>query len=493
MKDLTKNNWLEKSMIGLLLVLNALFLYYWVVLSANYCPHFDDVHFLWQMRDHTIAQYVHEMYITHGGNFIGYGLNGIIFTIANWVGDYHFLPIVFYIIGIVLTWFVFQDIPCIKKSGYKGWLVIMTLYNVYILTSVDYAVFTWLCAMQYYLFAPILCLLVKYLIKDRLTWWQWILLIFSAIFIAGNAVSISTVTFVVLFAYGMLMWYKEGWSVKNTWNKPQVRRLLGITALMLVCYAIVFVAPGNWDRMDTEFDIQQPQNLKEFFKAILMCMVMFMYLMIFYLPYHMIAIALGAWAGSRYSVDLPMGRKKAIGLTLLIAFVYLLVSVVPLAYLSNGFQLQRNYTHICFFYIQTFFMLGYIWKSGQKQEVKSSDVWIYRCINVCALFLMVIMCLNIKQDLPMARAYNKAHQEREAYLLDLQEQGNKETVVVAPYPSTQAPDAKYNILKCIGKKTNMQAIYYEADTDVKPNEYESHLRRLYGLDFDFVLAEPKEK
>ena len=102
------------------------------------------------------------------------------------------------------------------------------------------------------------------------------------------------------------------------------------------------------------------------------------------------------------------------------------------------------------------------------------------------------MALNIRQDLPVARAYNKAHQEREAYLLSLQEMGNKETVVVEPYPSTQTPDAKYNVLRLIGKKTSQPAIYYEADTDVEPNEYEGHIKRLYRLDFDFVLAESKE-
>ena len=103
------------------------------------------------------------------------------------------------------------------------------------------------------------------------------------------------------------------------------------------------------------------------------------------------------------------------------------------------------------------------------------------------------MCLNIKQDLPVARAYNKAHQEREAYLLEQQENGQKETVTVTPFPDTHTPDAKYNVLKWMGKQTGMQAIYYEADTDVEPNEYEYFYRKLYNLDFDFILAEPRKQ
>lgn len=489
MKELTKTNWLEKCMIGLLVVLNALFLYYWVVLAANYCLHYDDVHFMWKMREYSIFEYVKEMYMTRGGNFMGYSLNWLLFTISNWVGAYRFLPIVFYMLGIAMTWGAFRDTPWLKTSGYKGWLGLVTLYNVYVLTSVDFAVCTWLCAMIYYLFAPMLCLMLKYLNKNTLTWWQWVLLIYIATYISGNVVSFSTVTFVVLFAYGMWMWHKQEWNVRNTWNKPQIKRLLLITAIMLVCFAIMFVAPGNWGRMEDEFDIEQPQNLMEYIKAIAMCMVMFMYLMAFYLPYHLIAVALGAWAGNKYPISLPTGRNKAVLCVLLIAFAYLIVSVLPLAYLSNGFAIQRNYIQIGFFYMLMFFAIGYIWSSGRK---KASSNSIMVSISVCAVFLSVIMCLNIRQDLPAARAYNKAHQEREAYLLEQQEKGQTEIVVVAPYPSTQTPDAKYNVLKWLDKKTSMQAIYYESDTDVEPNEYEEYIRKLLKLDFDFVLAETKE-
>jgi len=484
---------IEKVAIGLLVLLNVLFLYYWIGLSANYCLHYDDVHFLWKMREYSIAQFVQEMYMTRGGNFITYGLDAILFTISNWVGAYRFWPMVFYVVGILITFGALRWTPWLSKCGWKGMLGVITLYNIYILTSLDSAVFTWICAAVYYLYAPLVCALIYYLQKTSLRWHQWIGLIVTAISIAGLSVSISTVTFVVLFVFGMWMWYKEGWDIRKTWEKPQVRRLLLTTGLMLICFAIVYVAPGNWSRMEGEFDIEQPQNLIEFARAIAVCAGMFMYMMVFYLPYHLVAVALGAWAGAKHPMSLPIGRNKAIVLTLVMAIAYLIVSVVPLAYLSNGFQMQRNYHPIGFFYILTFFMLGYIWVSGTKKERHSNmNVWAPASVLVYTIFLMVIMTLNILQDLPVARAYNIAHQEREAYLLDLQNKGNKDTMIVAPYPSTQMPDIKYNALKLIGKQTSGQAIYYEADTDVEPNEYEWHIRQLCHLDFDFVLAEPKE-
>jgi hypothetical protein len=485
----SKTNLIERSLIGLLVVLNALFLYYWVALAANYCLHYDDVHFLWKMREYSIFDYVHEMYMTRGGNFVSYGLNGIIFTIANWIGGYRAWAMIFYVLGIVITWSAFRDLPWLKKEGFKGWLGVITLYNVYVLTSVDYAVFTWICAMEYYLFAPVVCLIIRYLNQETLKWWQWILLVVCAIFISGNAVSISTITFVILFAYGMFLWYKENWNISETWKKPQIRRLLAITALMLICFTIVFVAPGNWSRMEGEFDIEQPQNLKEFLRAIIVCAGMFLYLMAFYFPYHLIAVALGAWVGTKYPMQLSCNRNKAIILTILVFVSYLLICVLPLAYLSNGFQIQRNYIQIGLFYLLTFFVIGYLITNNRKKDY---SIFSQTSVGVCALFLIVIMCLNTKQDLPVARAYNLAHQERETCLKSLQEAGQKETVLVEPFPSTHTPDAKYNVLKWLGKSTTMPSIYYESDTGTDPNEYENHIRKLLKLDFDFVLAEPQE-
>lgn len=484
---------LEKVAIGLLVLLNVLFLYYWIGLSANYCMHYDDVHFMWKMRDYTIFEFVKEMYMTRGGNFITYTLDGILFTLSNWLGAYRFWPIVFYVIGILITWGVFMHAPWIKKSKWFGLLGVVTLYNIYILTSPDYAVFTWICAAVFYLYAPLMCALLYLLQKEKLKWYQWLFLLITAISIAGLSVSISTVTFVVMFAFGMYMWRKEKWDVRNTWNKPQVKRLLGTIALMLVCFAIVYVAPGNWARMASEPDIEQPANLYDFAKAIAVCMTMFIYLMVFYLPYHLIALVLGAWAGSKYPMTLLLERKKTIVFTLLIAFAFLFISVVPLAYLSNGFQIQRNYHPICYFYILTFFMLGYIWVSGAKTDViNKNETWISTSASACTLFLIVIMVLNIRQDLPVAHAYKQAHDERETYLLELQAAGQKNIITVVPYPSVCTPDAKYNVLKWLGISTSMPALNYESDTDVDPNEYERHIRKLLKLDFDFVLAEPKK-
>ena len=169
--------------------------------------------------------------------------------------------------------------------------------------------------------------------------------------------------------------------------------------------------------------------------------------------------------------------------------LYLGINILPLAYLSGGFGIQRNYTPVTFFLVMLFFAIGYIIGEGNKQWEKQVGI----ACSALAVGMCAIVALNMHQDIPVIRNYRIAHEQRFEYLMQLQEQGNKETVYVDPYPSVSTPDVKYNVMKLIGKFSPMQAINYEADTDVEPNEYEWHVRKLYHLDFDFILAEPKEK
>lgn len=471
----------EKILWVLLSLLNILFLVYWVALACNYQLHYDDVHFMWKLRDYSIFEYVREMYMTRGGNFVGYGKNGIIFSLANWTGDYHWLIIVNYIIGILYTWGACRNIANnINKITF--FLGLLAIYNIYILTSIDVAVSMWLCAMGYYLAGPKLCLLVKYFCTPKLQWWQWILFGWIVLSISGGNVAFAIVAFCVMLALGLMRYHQHQWHFKETWADPLIKRLVFTTMAMLCVYALVVVAPGNYIRMD-EFDIDQPANLVEFVKACCVCVGMFFYFMAFYLPYQLLAVGLGGYVGAKYKLPLKSKSfKRGMLVTIGAFFLYVAIAVMPLAYLSNGFQIQRNYTHISFFYMVMLFVVGYM--LGCK--LSKPKMWAVGSL-VCSIFLCAIMCLNIYQDLPIARAYSQAHKEREAYLLTLQEQGNKETVYVQKFPSTHSQDAKHTILGWLGKPSATQAIYYESDTDVTPNEYESHIRHLYNLDFDFVL------
>ena len=70
---------------------------------------------------------------------------------------------------------------------------------------------------------------------------------------------------------------------------------------------------------------------------------------------------------------------------------------------------------------------------------------------MCSVFMVLVMVINLKVDIPLAVQYNHSHQTREKMLLDLQQQGNKEQVVVEKYPSTSTLDSKYVFLNLMVK------------------------------------------
>lgn len=474
-------SWISLLFWALLITLNVLFLVYWIGLSMNYCLHYDDVHFMWKLREYSIFEYVREMYMSRGGNFVGYGLNGIVFSLSNWIGDYHWWSMLFYALGVAMTYFSVKD--CFHNiTRWKILVGVLAVYNVYVLTVPDYAVFTWLCAMSYFLYGPAICLLLSLLNKQVIHTGEWIVLCLLALFLSGTNVSLTPMVWMLMLANGIWQLRQAQWNVRRAWTNSAIRRIVFVALGMFVIYAIMFVAPGNFTRLATGDDMEHPATLSQFAVAWVKCIVMFLYMMLFYLPYHLLATLLGYMAGAQTKPIVQHGWRSTIWV--IIAFMlYLSIAVIPLAYLSNGFGIQRNYTQIAFFYILMWFAIGYMWGNRRRTYVAGVQM----SALVVILFLMTVMCINIRIDFPVAREYSRAHRERIDYLNTLQQEGNTKEVAVTPYPSTATIDAKYIVLRAIGKTTPQQHIYYESDTSTTPNEYASHLRKLYGWNFDIVL------
>lgn len=465
-------------------VLNALFLVYWFGVSFNYRMHYDDVHFMADLQDLSIWEFVKMRYMDVGGNFGTYIENAIVDKIALWVGDYRLWPMVFYGLGIWMTYAVAKfHIKNVKPAMLL--MSVVAIYNIYVLTSIDLSVFTWLCAMAYYLFGPMLLLLLSYLNRDKIEWWRWGILGLIAFYIAGASVSFSPVAMSVLFANGMWLWWKHGWNVKDTWADKRIKRIVYVAVVMVALMAVVVAARGNYLRMDGS-DFQQPTSIVGFIVGIAKACATYGYFMAFYLPYYLLVLCLGIYLGKHSDMELSISKRKAILLLVGAFAVYLVLSTLPLVYLYGGFGIQRTYTHVGFAQALLFAAIGYVIGMGSKEKVALPII-----TGGLTVMMMAIMCVNIYVDLPIARAYAKAHDERKAYLQHLQAAGNQETVTVAPYPSAAVPDAKYWVMRAIGKSSSKQLLYCRADADYAPNEYMLHVRHYLDIDFDFVL-EPKE-
>ena len=483
MKNITKNNaFIGKVIVASLVVLNILFLAYWSILAYYSQLHYDDLHFLWKMREMSVFDYVKEMYYTRSGRFVGYAINGVVSIITDTIGFHQLWALFYYALGLGVCWLVVKDLK-FTVSRFSLFMGMCFAYNVYVLTNIDFPVFFWLCAMSYYLFLPLACLLLKYLNMEKLKWWQWLIMLVIAVLIGGGSEVFSPVVLLLMFVCGMYWWHSKEWKVEETWALPQIRRIVWTAILILILFVIVVAAPGNYVRMSDTEQFVHPHGLFGWIMAIGEAIVMFFYFMAFYAPYYLIVFVLAYYVGGKIEVKLPQAKSKIVVELILVFMAYLVIASLPNVYLYGGFGIQRSYTHIVFALLLTVIAIGGVLGIGNN-SLKPG--WI--AVGGMSL-LAVIMCVNIINDTPTARAYGKAVDDRIEYLSALKDKGQKEIVKVSPLPVPYTEDPKHLILNLLGKDTPMSVLYYISDTDVVPNEYEYHMKRVLELDFDFVLTE----
>lgn len=475
-------NKITKSIEILLLVLNALFIIYYLMLAIYSQPHYDDLHFMWKMNEMSIYDYVKEMYLSRSGRFVAYGLNGVIFSVVNIVGYHQFWPIVFYIIGVLICCKTAKE--CIKSiDSTVLFNVILLIYNIYILINIDFAVFNWLCAMSYYLLAPSCCLLFCYLNKSILKWYDYVVLSLLVIFLGGGQEAFTPVVLLIMFFNGLYYWHKNDWDIKVTWDLPQIRRIVYVAIAMIILLLIVVVAPGNYARMADTSQFIHPVGIIGWIKSIVHANGMYLYFMIFYIPYMFILFTITYLLGNRYGTRClsRIQKIKIVFLLLFSLFIYTLVSSLPNVYLYGGFGIQRSYTHCVFMLLLCVAVCGYVLGDTERKTNIPSFVAI-----IGLLTFISIMSINIYNDIPVAQQYSDAVNARIEHLQELQINGNKDVVVVKELPKPEVNDIKSYLLALLGKTTSKSSLYYISDTDTVPNEYMYHFKKVYGLGFDFV-------
>lgn len=481
MNERQNNTILNKAILSCLIVLDVLFLAYWGILAYYSQLHYDDLHFLWKMREMSVLDYVKDMYFSRSGRFVGYAINGVVTVVTDKLGFHQLWALLYYALGLGICWLVVKDVklPITRMALFFGMCFV---YNLYILTNIDFPVFFWLCAMSYYLYLPIACLLLKYLNAKELNGWQWTLLMIMVVLIGGGSEAFTPIVLLLMFVSGMYWWHSKGWNVKETWAIPQVRRIVWTAVLILVLFTVVVAAPGNYVRMEDSTQFVHPVGLLGWIKAVIDVVVKFFYFMAFYIPYYLIAFALAFFIGAKMDVILPASKGKMVMEIAAVFLVYLIISSLPNVYLYGGFGVQRSYTYIVFALMLSVLSIGFVLGIGKKPEKPG-----WRSVGGMAV-LAVIMCINIVKDTPSARAYGKAVDERIERLCLLQEQGQKETITVSPLPVPYTEDPKHLVLHLLGKESPQSMLYYISETDTIPNEYEYHMKRVLNLDFDFVLA-----
>ena len=464
-----------------LVLLNILFFAYWAILAFYSQLHYDDLHFIWKMREVSLLEYVKEMYYYQSGRFVSFAMNGIKSLITDALGFHQLWPMYYYALGLGICWLVVKDVK-VPVSRFGQFMGMCFFYNLYILSNIDFPVFFWLCAMGYYLSFPVACLLLKYLNVEKLNWWQWLIVVLIMLLIGGGGETFSPIVLLLMFVNGMYLWHSKAWVVKDTWAMPQVKRIVWVAVVILFLFTIVVVAPGNYTRMEDTSQFVHPLGVLGWFKAVTNAVGMFLYFMAFYIPYYLIAFVLSFYVGSKSDIHLPMTKRKLI-LMLSMGFVaYLLVSSLPNVYLYNGFGIQRTYTPAVFVLLLVAVSIGFVLGLGKTSK------WSGQASVFGLMVLAVIVMVNIYNDAPIAKRYGKAVDERIENLCSLRDNGQTGTVTVDPLPVPYTEDVKHYVMTRLGKDTSKTMLYYISDTDTVPNEYEYHVKRVLNLNFDFVLA-----
>lgn len=487
--NLTQKDTLSNIIKGLLLATNIAFLVYFVVLAIYARPHYDDLHFMWKMQEMSIFDYVKDMYFSRSGRFGGYLLNGIVFSIINAVGASWFFPLLFIALGILICCYVAtKTLP--KANAF--WLCngVILCYFVYLLTSIDFAVVYWLCAMGYYLKFPIAMLFFYLVNKKYCNIWEWIVLILACFTIGAGNEAFSPLMLVFLFINGIYYLYNNHYNLRKTFADNRVRRLCIAAATIVVLMVIVVLAPGNYARMSDTTQFHRPTSLVEWIKGLAHAGATYHYFLLFYIPYYMVLMAFSYLLGVKAQINNWFNEvfdyKKCIVLGIVLLYViYIFCTILPSVFLFGNFGIQRNYTHTVFMTMLTLCTIGFVfgyWKPNVEKLAKYLSV-----IGLITLFSITVINCNI--DFPIARSYAESVDNRIAYCNEKQEEGYKGVLEVEPLAMANTVDVKYIMFRILGEMTSMPSMYYTSENAKAFDEYAEHMKRLYKWDFDIVLKQ----
>lgn len=480
-----KSLFTNKLFWGMIAVLNAIFLVYYFGLALNMRLHYDDIHFLYRAQFQNLWEYLDWVWYDRSGRMTVYAMNWIFSTITLKVGVYWFWPMLYMLFGWLLCWIFVRELPLgianIKKFG-----LMALVYNLYILTAVDFAVFYWPCAMQYYIIGPATLAIVGYAMRKEMKWYQWVFAIFGVLLVAFGYEYWIPLALLILFFVGLYYWYQQHWNIKQTWAQPQVKRLLLFAVILIVGFLITTSAPGMSNRVEggaVDEGMVHPDSIAGMCVAYAKSLGMLLYFQAFYFPYYLILTLAMMYVGIKVDSQIRNAGWVLKWMTIVVASVIAVACVEP-AYIYGGFGIQRFYTPLILLMVIYFAGVGYL--IGCKYREKLQCKW-FSLSAICGLIIMSgVMIMNMMIDFPVAKRYANAVDSRKEYLFKMQDEGFTGTLEIERIECPETIDAKYLVFKMLGKTTSKQALYYYSDVETTPNDYSIFVPKAYQLNFEIV-------
>jgi hypothetical protein len=469
---------LNNKSIILLTTLNVIFFAYFIALAFFNRLSQDDLLFLKIVPNSTFLNFVKNTYLSQTGRFTCLFYWYLLMLFITETNTIFYIPILIWMINFFILRYAFSKI--FINSFLSSNLSALFL-NIFIITNFEFTAFYWINATYYYI-QPALFLLLLFLVnQEKVSKFQYRLLLFVAILISG--LSETFIPFCLLFLFLNLVYYcfkNNNWeqTIKDNKNK----RILVSFVIIIIGFGIQLCAPGNYNRA-TEEIFQQPQRIVEFLQVSIQSFALFFYLLAFKFPYYIILILISFEVGfnNRRSIFFRFNYKLFLFFSWLGYLIFIYLSILPTSYLMSGFGFHRIYTFTVYISMIFFVIQGFV--LGLKTSLKISEPLFQQLVIINLVVIIFVMSINLFLDIPVEKKYSQSDIDRTNLLLNLKNKHHTELVELEPLYKPYTYSLKYAILR---KKQPM--LYYineiETDTSAFSNQC---IKNYYELGFPIKL------
>jgi hypothetical protein len=421
----------QKVIVYSLLFVNVLMFVYFF--SLAYFNHFsqDDFAFSHAIKIGGISNFVSDMYKTHSGRFSCYFHEGCLYSLLLkgfplWSNQLFVMLFCVLIIFFLCCHFF--------ESSFFILNIAIFIINIFFFVNFEFTAFYWSCATGYYIMAvqPLFLFLLVNFTKQN--WQTYSLLFILSVWIGGSSEAFVPICLILLVAYWLYLLYEQNFSLRKTLGSVKSKKLIFSCFILLVGFVILFIAPGNKNRMQ---EFHQTVALIPLLKISLKSVLLYFYLFAFKIPYLLplfsVFILLGFDYKEKYNLSVNYKCWVIYSLFLFVFFIWL--NVLPAAYAVSGFGFQRIYTHTILYSILFFSILSFI--IGLKLNPKYKRFLLVFTI-IAINGLGVSMIFHIKNDIPTAKKYAESDTKRIEYIIEQKSKNRTEPLYLEPllYPTT---------------------------------------------------------
>jgi len=486
----------ETKLFWALVLLNVFFVVYYCILIYYSRLAQDDYDFLNALKKQGIFDFVKTVYFEHQGRFVAFFIQGIKYKLIEKTGIFAFVPISVFSISVSSLYFFLSKFfnSFSKKILF---LISLLLINIFLTVNFEFSSFFWVAACSSIgLAAPLLLFAVLFYNSKKIS---WLYITILSIIIGGISEAFAPLMLFILFATacGMIFFRKEK-SIKDVIFSSIFKKLTFSFCIISVCFIIVYIAPGNANRLG---QYEQPNTLIQLLLIMVKNVIKFSYLFIFKLPYILCIsfLAFVTGLGAKKQFYIP---KKYLVFSLIVLLSVIWLSTFPAAYAMSGFGFQRIYAPVVFWLLlYCCFAAFYLGNHFYKEKfVEKTKLKLLNLLLICIIFVSIMQIVNITHDTPVVRAYSLADKKRIDNFLAEKEKGRTEPIYFDALPSTEVENIKSFLFYDLLKNKNIPNIYFsktelyysnDIDTDIVPNTFIGYGNQMmmdyYDLPFSIYL------